>query len=787
MHKKIFATVVFMGFFLIHAQYSRLKINLQHHDLKTLSDLGLTIDHGTYKQNTFFIGEFSPSEVNTLQANAIPFEILIPDMTAYYQAHAKDPYIDHKNASCSASSSSFDPAVPANFSLGSYAGFMTYQEMLDELDEMRQLYPNLISVKQAIDTFHTIENRPIYWVRISDNPDMDEANEKEVMYSAIHHAREPNSMSELIFYMWYVLENYASSAEIQHIVQNSEMYFIPCLNPDGYIYNEITTPNGGGMHRKNRRNVGTSNKGVDLNRNYSYGWGTTGVSSNVNNDTYPGTGAFSEPETQAMKWFCENHEFEYALNAHTYGDLHLFPIGTTHNEFAVDHDYFVAFTNHMVKYNGYANEKSSNLYPASGDSDDYMYKVDLNLKPRIFAMTPEVGTNSEGFWPPQSSIIPNCKNMVHPNLILAHLPHVFGVTEDLDASNLENTVGQFNHSFERLGLTDGNVEIEITPLLNIQSVGANVNHNLQIMDIVQASINYTLVPTIQPGDEVIYLLKTIFPTWTKEDTIKKVYRPMTIRFTDDAANTTNWSNGWTNTTNTFYSPSSSFSDSEGGNGNYANNTSKPFVLNQTIDLTGATYGEVRFYAKWEIEANYDYCQFQVSTDGGNTWIGQCGKFTVPGVSANGSVQPLNQPIYEGFQTDWVLEEISMSDYLGQTIQMRFLLESDGGVNEDGFYFDDFTVLHDGTGTIGLTESIKSDLMIYPNPAQNSFTISSEILVENPTVKIFDIQGKMVLQTGLEGKAKVYQLNNLDLENGVYTIEIWVNETRSSQQRLVIAK
>ena len=76
---------------------------------------------------------------------------------------------------------------------------------------------------------------------------------------------------------------------------------------------------------------------------------------------------------------------------------------------------------------------------------------------------------------------------------------------------------------------------------------------------------------------------------------------------------------------------------------------------------------ISFYAKWAIEADYDFVQFQVSTDGGTTWIGQCGNYTVPGTSANGSVQPNNQPVYEGTQSTWVLEEVNLSDYLGQQI------------------------------------------------------------------------------------------------------------------------
>jgi PKD repeat protein len=120
---------------------------------------------------------------------------------------------------------------------------------------------------------------------------------------------------------------------------------------------------------------------------------------------------------------------------------------------------------------------------------------------------------------------------------------------------------------------------------------------------------------------------------------------------------------------------------------------------------------ISFYAKWGIESDYDFVQFQVSTDGGSTWIGQCGNYTVPGTSGNGSVQPNGQPVYEGTQTSWVLEEINLSDYLGQQIKVRFQLRSDGGTTADGFYFDDFKVFY----------SIPSN-----NPPTSSFTSPSSV-------------------------------------------------------------
>ena len=143
---------------------------------------------------------------------------------------------------------------------------------------MALLYPSLITVKQQIDPTLSIEGNPIYYVKISDNATVDES-EPEILYTAVHHAREAESLSQLIYYMWYLLENYSTDVTIQSLVNNTEMFFVPCLNPDGYMYNQLIAPNGGGMWRKNRRDNLDGEFGVDLNRNYDYFWGFDDIGS----------------------------------------------------------------------------------------------------------------------------------------------------------------------------------------------------------------------------------------------------------------------------------------------------------------------------------------------------------------------------------------------------------------------------------------------------------------------------------------------------------------------------
>jgi PKD repeat protein len=45
----------------------------------------------------------------------------------------------------------------------------------------------------------------------------------------------------------------------------------------------------------------------------------------------------------------------------------------------------------------------------------------------------------------------------------------------------------------------------------------------------------------------------------------------------------------------------------------------------------------------------------------------------------------------------VLEEINLSDYIGQVIKVRFKLGSDNGTTGDGFYFDDFKIMFNEVG------------------------------------------------------------------------------------------
>ncbi len=177
--------------------YSRVLIEANHDNIKKIAELGIPLE-GYYYGNGF-VAELPAHDLDKLVKNGYTYTVLIHDVKAHYvqqnEAFLKNPgLLKVKSNSCQQR----PYQTPLGFSLGSMGGFLTYDEMLAHLDSMRVHYPQLITQKQAVDTFNTIENRPVYWLRISNNADGLQ-NKPKVLYTALTHAREPAGMHQLIF------------------------------------------------------------------------------------------------------------------------------------------------------------------------------------------------------------------------------------------------------------------------------------------------------------------------------------------------------------------------------------------------------------------------------------------------------------------------------------------------------------------------------------------------------------------------------------------------------------
>ncbi|GAB4286889.1 MAG: hypothetical protein Kow0098_02650 [Ignavibacteriaceae bacterium] len=690
-----FLIIILVSSFTPAQNYKQVKIYINDKDdIARLYEAGLQFDHYLFTKDNAIKVFISDEEFGLLKNTPFNYEILIDDWKKFYSELPKLTESEKRDFI----NRSKDQFNVGGFGFGSMGGFYTLDEVYAELDTMFMLYPDIITQRYQVGT--SIEGRAIYAVKISDNPTISE-DEPQAHFNALIHAREPQGMMTVLYYMYYLLENYGTDPEVTYLVNNREIYFVPVINVDGYEYNRITDPNGGGMWRKNRRNNGGS-YGVDLNRNFGYQWGYDNIGSSPypSDETYRGTAPFSEPETQAIRDLCESNNFKTTFNYHTYGNLLLYSWGYI-NQVTPDNDIFEDYCSDMSQYNGYVYGNSpSVLYEVNGSSDDWMYG-EQTTKEKIIAITPEVG---DWFWPSQSEIFPLAQENLQPNLYLTWASGEFvypgNFNFDHEYFNPGDVVNVTIEPVYNKGLSDASdISIELSsasPLITITSSSINVG-SIPARSQVNPTdpLSFSISPSA-PADQSIQLVFSIFSgtDLMRSDTIQIITGTPVFAFADTTNDpTVLWTitatpanPHWEATNFSYYSAPNSYTDSK--NGDYSNNATVTMTLTNPVDLTSYNNPKLSFWTKYDIENNWDYGQVQVSTNNGATWTAVEGIYTNPGT---GSFQPNGEPLYDGVQNDWVKEEIDLAPFISDQFKVRFRLRSDGFVTRDGWYVDDISV------------------------------------------------------------------------------------------------
>jgi hypothetical protein len=174
---------------------------------------------------------------------------------------------------------------------------------------------------------------------------------------------------------------------------------------------------------------------------------------------------------------------------------------------------------------------------------------------------------------------------------------------------------------------------------------------------------------------------------------------------------------------------------------------------------------------------------RITTNNGVTWTPLCGKYTVEGVQN----QAAGEPLYEGFQFDWVKEEINLDAYVGNNVKIGFLLVSDGFLEFDGFYFDEVTVdkIVPGTNSIQENASIPS-FSLMPNPASGYVYVNLEVPSSGKEIiKIHDMSGRLVAVQQIAAGTTSVRTETAAFAKGIYTVELVSEHGESRPVKLVI--
>ena len=283
----------------------------------------------------------------------------------------------------------------------------------------------------------THEGRKIKAIRITSDISTTGSSDKPMLWlDGGIHAREWVSPATVMYIIDTLLgeEESDKKVEVEGILDKFQVVIAPCINPDGYVHTLVDR-----LWRKTRKPSGCWREeenwfggcfyrqcfGADPNRNWGPDdiWGTTGVSSNPCSIVYPGTRPFDQANTAAVKSYLESHQSKLQLYVtyHSYSQLFLTPVGYSADIIPENNDHYLkvgaAVVDAIRARHGteYTAMRSGELYPASGDSPDWVHLV-LGLTD---AYTVELrDTGEHGFELPPEQILPTAQENVDGLLAL---------------------------------------------------------------------------------------------------------------------------------------------------------------------------------------------------------------------------------------------------------------------------------------------------------------------------------------------------------------------------------
>ena len=410
----------------------------------------------TNYQQGYIIADLTTDEIINLRA----FGLKIEEATQWNEKYRQftKTYFDTSSAQTKSSQLAGIPGFEC---------YPTVEETLQQGGDLSAIYPQLTEWIDIGDSWKKANDQTGFDLMVLKITNQEVVKEKPKLF--IHssmHAREYAPAALTLDFAKHLLENYATTPDIQWIVDHHEVHILFHMNPDGRKVAET-----GVLQRKNMNDnhcPSNANTGVDLNRNFAHFWNETinGSSGVECEQVFRGISPESEPETQAVSNYIrslfpdargENDQDASPtdtsglhLDIHSYSELVLWPWGHT-NELAPNNDGFVALGNKLAWFNDYTPQQSIGLYPTDGTSDDVSYG-ELG----IAAFTFELGTS---FFQPCADY----ENTIKPDNIdaLIYAAKVSAAPYQL-ASGAEVTQIDLNGSSSGTSVTQGtNVDIAV--------------------------------------------------------------------------------------------------------------------------------------------------------------------------------------------------------------------------------------------------------------------------------------------------------------------------------------
>ncbi|XP_043943087.1 carboxypeptidase A1-like [Protopterus annectens] len=320
-----------------------------------------------------------------LESNDIPYSTMIDDVQALLDQEKEDMLRAR--------------LLERNTNSFNYAAYHTLEEIYSWIDSLVSEYPNLVSKLQIGSSY---EKRPLYVLKFSTGG----SNRPAIWIDYGIHSREWITVATGLWTAKKIASGYGTDPSVTATLNKMDIFIELVVNPDGYVYTHTKDR----MWRKTRSpNSGSSCIGVDPNRNWDAGFGSSGSSGNVCSESYRGPYAHSEVEVKAIVDFFKQHgNIQSFLSLHSYSQMLLYPYGYTYSPApddaelnAVAKKAVAALTSkYGTKYT--YGRVITTIYQASGITIDWTY-----LNGAKYSFTFELrDTGYYGFLLPANQILP---------------------------------------------------------------------------------------------------------------------------------------------------------------------------------------------------------------------------------------------------------------------------------------------------------------------------------------------------------------------------------------------
>lgn len=132
----------------------------------------------------------------------------------------------------------FDAPTPAE-------DYHNYQAMTDELKNLADSHPEIARLSSI---GKTVQGRDIWMMTISDNVDSDE-REPELLYIANMHGDEVVGREMSIYHIRRLLNEYGQNTRVTNLINNSKMFIVASMNPDGFEDHQRWNSNNADLNR----------------------------------------------------------------------------------------------------------------------------------------------------------------------------------------------------------------------------------------------------------------------------------------------------------------------------------------------------------------------------------------------------------------------------------------------------------------------------------------------------------------------------------------------------------